>query len=128
VLFGGNAGDLGFPLADTWEWDGNQWTLHIPETSPPARSFAGMVYDGARKRVVLFGGRSSGQTVEFLDDTWEWDGTTWTELATTTKPPARTAHVMGYDPKRNVIVVAGGIGLGVVEPDATCIGLDVVPV
>jgi cysteine-rich repeat protein len=106
VMFGGSAGSAQFPFGDTWEWDGNQWTLQTPAVSPPARSSAGMVYDGARKRVVLFGGYSGSVD---LGDVWEWDGTTWTEVTIAgNKPAPRFAHQVGYDPKRNVIVVVGG--------------------
>jgi hypothetical protein len=34
------------------------------------------VFDSRRPRLVLFGGRS-GQTL--LTDTWEWDGTSWSQ-------------------------------------------------
>jgi len=105
VMYGGTIGTDDFILGDTWEWDGTMW-VQRSASGPPARAGHTMVYDGARKRVVMFGGDRAGMVGR---DTWEWDGTTWTELNTTGLIPGRTNHVMAYDPKRNVIVVAGGI-------------------
>jgi hypothetical protein len=44
----------------------------MADTGPAARSFHAMAYDSDRSRTVLFGGQVTG---EFLNDTWEWDGT-----------------------------------------------------
>ena len=42
----------------------------------------------------MFGG-DSGTT--YLNDTWSFDGTTWTQIATQSAPPARAAAQMTYD-------------------------------
>jgi hypothetical protein len=39
---------------------------------------------------VLFGGLP--RVGDALDDTWEWDGTTWTQRSPETRPPARYNH------------------------------------
>ena len=49
-----------------------------------------------RELVVLFGGETSSET---FADTWEWDGTTWTQRASS-GPSARTNHAMAYDSAR----------------------------
>ncbi len=70
LMFGGQNGfNFGTGLlGDTWEWDGAAWTeLQVP--GPPARSFIKMVYDAARRRVVLFGGFTASG---FANDTWEF--------------------------------------------------------
>ena len=64
-----------------------------------------MAYDSVRRRLVLFGGQ--GPTGN-LNDTWEWDGTTWTEHATAAPPPARYGGAMAFDPRRGRVVVIGG--------------------
>jgi hypothetical protein len=46
---------------------------------PPARDGHALVYDPVRQRTVLCGGR--GGALTYLDDTWEWDGATWTQIA-----------------------------------------------
>ena len=43
-------------------------------TRPPARYLTGLAYDPERHVVVLFGG---GNNSSLLNDTWEWDGSTW---------------------------------------------------
>src|SRR5262245_6934589 len=52
---------------ETWEWGGAVWALRAPQTRPSARANFAVVYDAARRRVVLFGG---GGTSGVLADTW----------------------------------------------------------
>jgi hypothetical protein len=78
VVFGGSTGDAEPSSDDTWTWDSAAgWTPLSPPTRPSPRSGHVMAYDSTRMRVVLFGGTSGNG--ELLDDTWEWDGITWTE-------------------------------------------------
>ena len=72
---------------------------------PPARLSPAMAYDSARGRVVLFG----GEGVANQQDTWEWDGATWTERTPlANNPPARHNHAMVYDSARGRTVLFGG--------------------
>jgi hypothetical protein len=66
----------------------------------------GMAYDQARGLVVLFGGLPGSGSV--LDDTWTWDGTTWTKASPGTSPSARDWPGMVYDQPRGKIVLFGG--------------------
>jgi hypothetical protein len=100
VLYGGT-GPLGNPrtqfFEDTWEWDGATWAKAQPPSGPGQRTDHQLVYDAARQRVFLIGGR--GLYVdpvtdwgEFVDhnDTWEWDGASWTRRSKRSvgeKPP-----------------------------------------
>jgi len=71
IVFGGQ-NSQGTTLGDTWQWDGtlNFWVkLTVP--SPPARRGAGMAYDDARSRAVLFGGVGHYGELD-LSDTWEY--------------------------------------------------------
>ncbi|MEI6775568.1 MAG: kelch repeat-containing protein [Chloroflexales bacterium] len=79
-------------------------------SSPPARSSHAMAYDTARQRVILFGGSRRGIGGGFLNDIWEWDGTTWTQITSATSPPARSSHAMAYDATRQRVVLFGGSG------------------
>lgn len=113
VLFGGYGGESDAPAGDLWEWDGTTWALLRPVPTPSPRSHATMVYDAARKKTVLFGGFAAPTAVGVgntapNDETWEWDGTTWTQNTAALHPAARFTHVMAYDPVRAVIVMAGG--------------------
>jgi hypothetical protein len=104
LLFGGYDGDL---LDDTWEWDGTGWSQLAPATSPPARRGAAMAYDLARRRMLLFGG-FGGDFTPALADTWEWDGTSWTQVVTAPSPGTRSFHAMTYDPDRRLALLYGG--------------------
>ncbi len=89
----------------TWGWDGTDWQL-LGNAGPPARRRTALAYDRARQRVVLFSGYlAAGRS---LRDTWEWDGTRWTERRPTTSPPERHFHAMAYDDARGVVVLFGG--------------------
>ena len=39
-----------------------------------------MAYDGARARVVLFGGNDLQVDTPAFSDTWEWDGQIWIQV------------------------------------------------
>jgi cysteine-rich repeat protein len=88
------------PEALSWRDDG--------AARPPARSHAAIGYDQARGRVVLFGGNGTGDVL--LDDTWEWDGGGWHQIATATRPSMRLASRMAYDARRGRLVLFGGSG------------------
>jgi hypothetical protein len=103
VLFGGASGSN--LLADTWTWDGTEWT-QVADTGPAARSGHALAYDDARQRVVLFGGRIAANP---LGNTWEWDGTEWTQVQDV-GPAARLAHAMAFDSTASRVVLFGGAG------------------
>jgi hypothetical protein len=74
-----------------------------------------MAFDPDRGRPILFGGKDAAFTT--LSDTWEWDGSSWTELAPiTAKPPGRSFHAMAHDPARGRIVLSGGLALSLGDP------------
>jgi hypothetical protein len=99
---------------DTWGWNGTSWTL-LTTSGPSARDEHKMIWDAARQRIVLFGGRGDSSN-DFLGDLWEWDGTTWTPRATAGDqtygfPYGRYEHGLAYDADRSVIVMHGGVHL-----------------
>ena len=106
ILFGGD-GSGSERLADTWEYDGVNWMQVQPAQSPPGRVNiqGGMVFDTNRSKVVLFGGLT---VPGYVNDTWEYNGTTWLQLSPAASPSIRDAHAMVYDPYRHVIVLFGG--------------------
>ena len=103
VLFGGNRFDevsnslcgCGFPISlnDTWTWDRHAWTRHDLSTAPPPRSVSSIAFDPAAHSVVLFGGDAQygGVSLEgdFLNDTWTWNGSSWTQRFPATSPEPR---------------------------------------
>jgi hypothetical protein len=91
---------------DTYVWDGSSWALALP---PAARSYHAMAFDGARGRAVLFGGALAGGTLN--GDTYEWNGWTWLQEATT-GPSARTQAAMAHDSYHGVTILFGGSDAG----------------
>ncbi|MCC6763048.1 MAG: hypothetical protein IT293_00150 [Deltaproteobacteria bacterium] len=88
----------------------------IQTTLGPPRENPQMAYDGVRGKVVLFGGFQSpgedGFGFATENDTWEYDGGTWTRIQKTSvlpgAIPGRQLASMGYDPLRQVTVMYGG--------------------
>lgn len=107
VLFGGTSSNPAMPPAQTWTWDGTIWTQLTLATQPSSRSFPAMVYDSQRQRIVLFGGMIVG-SFNRLNDTWEFDGSTWTQVVTATSPPIRASPGAAYDAQRHRVVLFGG--------------------
>jgi hypothetical protein len=111
VLFGGlTAVDAGtiqqYDLGDTWEWTGARWLEVFPPHSPSGRAAESMVFDSARNRVVIFGGRH-GKTN--LNETWSFDGSDWTPINPANSPSVRELAGAAYDSARDRIVLFGGI-------------------
>jgi MYXO-CTERM domain-containing protein len=115
VLFGGEV-RVGMTITlnyfnDTWEYDGVSWTQRCTNapcknTVPVARSMMGLTFDGARARTVMFGGQSSSGTNTYYGDTWEWDGSVWSQRATT-GPPPRAPGALTYDAALGASVMYG---------------------
>jgi hypothetical protein len=114
VLFGGGTNIFSdqIPFNDTWEWDGNIWTVrstHNPGATdqPPPIDYPIMCYDAARKKVVLWGAYERvGGSIKDLTNTWTWDGTTWERIASA--PTHRSDSAMVYDPVRREVLLFGG--------------------
>ena len=115
VLFGGRfCESLGHPTctqpttrSETWVWNGETWAQRLPAVSPPARYNASMAFDAKRGETVLFGG-DSDEFGSRLQDTWAWNGTTWTQRQMAASPTPRVFAAMAYDPGRGKIVLFGG--------------------
>ncbi|MCA1650359.1 MAG: hypothetical protein LC753_08785 [Acidobacteria bacterium] len=115
VLFGGvrykGAYEMGNPnvvLSETWTWDGSDWNMKNPATSPSARYGARSVFAPPMGKSILFGGSDANGNP--LNDTWTWDGTTWVNLNPTTSPPPRVGFSLAYDANNNTVVLFGGLG------------------
>lgn len=107
VMFGGFVAS-GQDSNDTWEWDGNDWS-QVPVASPPLpRGAHRMVYDASREQVVMFGGFST-PAFATVNDTWQFDGTIWTPVATTNVPPMRCDQAMVFDELRGRVFMFGGL-------------------
>jgi hypothetical protein len=117
VLFGGDYGDDN----STWTWNGATWkqvddatdpgcTTSCVASPPPKNTFA-MAYDPVSKTVVVFGSDED-------NDTWAWNGTTWSQVADhsdpgctsscVASPPDLVGTQMAYDAATNQMVLFGG--------------------
>ncbi|MCA9937139.1 MAG: right-handed parallel beta-helix repeat-containing protein [Anaerolineales bacterium] len=106
VVFGGQY--AGGHYADTWVWDGSDWTQRLPANSPSARYATDLDYFPPLGQAILFGGRDAANN---LDDTWAWNGVNWTQLEpgpVGSRPSARHANYMAYDPNRAELIMFGG--------------------
>ncbi len=62
-----------------------------------------MAYDPERDVVVLWGGADE---IDFLTDTWEWDGVTWQEVVTANAPSGvNGGGPMFWDPNSETIIL-----------------------
>ncbi|HNT26872.1 MAG TPA: hypothetical protein PKH10_01715, partial [bacterium] len=112
---------------ETWEWNGVSWVKRTGSTCtttscyvctsttcPSPRYLHAMAYDGARGRVVQFGGYYyDGWNQSCNDETWEWDGMVWTKRTpddpgSDGNPDAMREHAMAYDTLHKKVVLFGG--------------------
>jgi hypothetical protein len=109
VTFGGRSPTTTATSNDTWEWNGADWQQVFPTASPNPRAFYSMAYDERRGRTVLYG-TQSGSTIGTSggNQTWEYDGTTWSQVTTAFTPPGLETPAMAYDKGRAVTVMFGG--------------------
>ena len=109
VAFGGRSPTTTVTANDTWEFDGIDWVQMFPTASPNPRAFYGMAYDERRGKTIVYG-TQSGSTIGTLggNQTWEYDGTTWTQVITAFVPPGLESPAMVYDKGRGVTVMFGG--------------------
>lgn len=76
-------------------------------SGPSKRGHHAMAYDRARGVTVVHGGHVDPSGLN--GETWEWDGTAWTEADEGPDMPSpREDHAMAYDEARGVTVLFGG--------------------
>jgi hypothetical protein len=108
VLFGGY--DNSVSRNDTWTvstgaaWLGACTTASCVPPSP--RYDHAAAFDAARGVLVLYGGTPGPLTV--LADTWEWNGTTWTQRCSACAPGPRLGAAMAWDPVLGHVILFGG--------------------
>jgi hypothetical protein len=107
VLFGGIK-DRETSFGDTWEWNGETWReVATGDNGPGIRDHHAMVYDEARGVTVLFAGQDDEH--DYRGDTWTWNGSKWSQVATD-GPPARSTHRLVYDDHSQRVIVSCGWG------------------
>ncbi|HYF15039.1 MAG TPA: kelch repeat-containing protein [Phycisphaerales bacterium] len=117
VMYGGGflmrPGIVQSVSAGTWTFNGSTWAPMTVTGTPPPAWYATMVHDSARRRMVLYGGRTAGGADNAADHIWEFDLATsaWIDrTATPSSPPGRRSmHAAAYDPVAQRMVVYGGL-------------------
>ncbi|HEX5054522.1 MAG TPA: hypothetical protein VFZ65_22270 [Planctomycetota bacterium] len=83
------------------------FTPVAPAVVPPDRDSAQLVFDEARGRALLAGGRPPGSSTN-LQDTWEWDGTTWQHVLPNTQLNFSQQVRLVYSPQRAQVLAVTG--------------------
>lgn len=127
VLFGGfdasavSGSLVGLSVGDTWEFDGVTWAQVATPVAPAARNMHWAVFDPVRGRTLVFGGAGNplqgghsggGYTIQNYNDTWSFDGVTWTQVPVpvVSAPAKRFAAGAAVDGRTGVAwLFAGGI-------------------
>src|SRR5207237_767619 len=95
--------------ADTWTWDGTNWTQMATSTAPYPRLWASMAFDSQRGQTVMFGGdHIQPYGLGATNDTWDWDGAQWSRDWTGAAPAIRAGQTMSFDSRRDRMVMFGG--------------------
>ncbi len=101
-------------------WPGTHWTKLSPSTSPSPRYNAEMAYDPATGQMILYGGDAcpaAGPSMS-CSDTWDWNGTTWSELFPPSYPVQLTGS-LAYDGATRQLVLFGQYPISGEEASAT---------
>jgi hypothetical protein len=105
-------GFLAWQPAGTWIWDKNGWnkpSLLSLVLEPPLRGNSMMANDSATGKSLLFGGiKTENNLSTFFDDTWLFDGKSWSEVKSSLRPPGRWGHVIFFDTKLQKFILFGG--------------------
>ena len=122
VLYLPNCGAFpgcGVTSSQTWVWNGTAWNQAAGTQPTPARDHPNMSFDPGTGKVMLFGGLGTGGTNGILlNDTWEFDGTNWSQIVTRNAPSPRYEAAMA--PTHGGVMLMGGnvLGTGFSDEDA----------
>ncbi len=109
LLYIGWLRSRGDPPRFTMEsWTGRTWVQLHPQTSPSdSLDMDGFAYDGATGQVVLYEDTFPG----FVNQTWTWNGSSWTEAHHAVSPPSREMSSVAYDSATKQLLLFGGSGV-----------------
>ncbi|MEZ6036316.1 MAG: kelch repeat-containing protein [Planctomycetota bacterium] len=116
VLYGGLNSPISIPppTSETWEWDGTNWAQRTTTGNPGPRYLYGACFDLLRGRTVIYGGATSQLLGSQTNQTWEFDGGAWTQVATAGNPGPLERPAMCFDlGLGKAVLFGGGNGSGV---------------
>jgi hypothetical protein len=106
LLFGGSG--QGALLADTWTFDGVDWTSVMTASTPIARVYGSMTTDVLRGRTTVFGGLPNTVNFYCVQDQQEFDGVAWTPVTAANTPSGRFEHATVFDQGEQRLLMYGG--------------------
>ena len=103
TLFGGitSSGLSG----ESFQYDGVNWVM--TSNVPAEARYNHVICEGPGGLLAMFGGRDSSG---LLGNLHLFSSGNWGPALVQTQPPAREAHGMAFDKRRNVVVLYGGLG------------------
>ena len=107
VLMGGADTSWSPIFNQTWVWNGTNWAQMQTATNPPECTSPTLAYDSALGQVVMSSGDpGSCMTVPGIIGTWGWNGTNWSQLATSglLSSVLEEGAVMAYDANSQSLV------------------------
>lgn len=97
----------GYDVKEFWNWDGINWSrIFLEGDDYPIKNYGGMAYHASRHEFVLFTGESGGY---YVNNTWTFDGNSWTLKNPARKPEPRAYLQLSYDSHRDRVVMFGGV-------------------
>ena len=114
VLYGGLVQDSneGTEAADTWTWDGTDWTLVSNDNKGPRWRYGARMVT-AHDTVILFGGHIGN--IKYFADAWTLTGSTWVRVDHGVAPTGRADAAVAWDEDDSSLLVYGGL---TIRPDA----------
>jgi hypothetical protein len=105
VLFGGRRTGLRSELlSDTWEWDGQRWSLR-DSVGPSPRIHMVAAYDSSRRGVLLVGGFGPPGPDPLLHDAWLWNGARWSQVNVSGAPATLDHHHAMLETGRGLVMI-----------------------
>jgi hypothetical protein len=121
----GSGGQRGAPIYGTprvtpgtvWTWDGRNYNVVAGGGPGPSSNRADMAYDRAQGMIVLWDHGCSALAMGFqggcvaqANQTWTWDGRSWTPRAAKSAPQDAGPGAMVFDSKLGQVVYVNGLG------------------
>ncbi|MCA8973529.1 MAG: hypothetical protein KDC98_02355, partial [Planctomycetes bacterium] len=104
----GGTDPSGRPLFDRWYWNGAYWLPNAALPQPgPVREHCGFIAEPGGNGALLFGG--DDQYGSDYGDTWRWDGSNWSQVAT--GGPLGRSHAAVFRHQGSVLLF-GGLRMG----------------
>jgi hypothetical protein len=107
VLLGGQSNPSSVFFGDFWHWNGTGWSQLAASTPIGTRAQAPVAFDPALG-LVLAGGINVVGTGVFHNDTWVFDGATWSLLPVGPFGPPRSSCAMAFAADRGRLMLFGG--------------------